>query len=94
MTDLLDEIERTTWAWESWDAKPGLASTAGAFEDAAQALARSAGIETSVLRGLCAPGHGERPRPQHPSRYARDACRHHPPGDREADDPWPLTAGR
>ena len=50
MTDLLDEIERTAWAWESWDAKPGLASTAGAFEDAAQALARSAGIETSVLR--------------------------------------------
>ena len=50
MTDLLDEIERTAWAWESWDAKPGLASTAGAFEDAARALARSAGIETSVLR--------------------------------------------
>ncbi|MGO8679154.1 MAG: hypothetical protein ACLQVX_25210 [Limisphaerales bacterium] len=50
MTDLLDEIERTARAWESWDAKPGLASTAGAFEDAAQALARSAGIETSVLR--------------------------------------------
>ena len=50
MTDLLDEIERTAWAWESWDAKPGLASTAGAFEDAAQALARSTGIETSVLR--------------------------------------------
>jgi hypothetical protein len=50
MTDLLDEIERTAWAWESWDAKPGLASTAGAFEDAAQALARSTGIETSVFR--------------------------------------------
>ena len=50
MTDLLDEIERTAWAWESWDAKPGSASTVGAFEDGAQALARSAGIETSVLR--------------------------------------------
>jgi LDH2 family malate/lactate/ureidoglycolate dehydrogenase len=50
MTDLLDEIERTARAWESWDAKPGLASTAGAFEDAAQALARSAGIGASGLR--------------------------------------------
>jgi hypothetical protein len=52
MTDLLDEIERTAWAWETWDAKPGSASTVGAFEDAAQALARSAGIETSVLRAM------------------------------------------
>lgn len=50
MTDLLDEIERTAWVWESWDAKPGSEGPAGAFEDAAQALARSAGIETSVLR--------------------------------------------
>jgi hypothetical protein len=50
MTDLLDEIERTAWVWESWDAKPGSEGPAGAFEDAARALARSAGIETSVLR--------------------------------------------
>jgi len=50
MTDLLNEIERTAQVWESWDARPGSASTAGAFEDAARALARSAGIETSVLR--------------------------------------------
>ena len=50
MTDLLDEIERTARAWESWDAKPGLASTAGAFADAVQALARSAGIGASGLR--------------------------------------------
>ncbi len=52
MTDLPDEIERTARAWESWDTKPGLASTAGAFEDAAQALARSVGTETSVLRAM------------------------------------------
>jgi hypothetical protein len=50
MTDLLDEIERTARAWESWDAKPGLERSAGAFEDAAQALARSAGIGASGLR--------------------------------------------
>jgi hypothetical protein len=50
MTDFLDEIERTAQAWESWDAKPGSASTAAAFEDAAQALARSAGTGASVLR--------------------------------------------
>jgi hypothetical protein len=50
MTDLLDEIERTAQAWESWDAKPGSEWSAGAFEDAAQAFARSAGTGASVLR--------------------------------------------
>jgi hypothetical protein len=50
MTDLLDEIERTAQVWESWDAKPASEWSAGTFEDAAQALARSAGLETSVLR--------------------------------------------
>jgi len=50
MTDLLDEIERIAWVWESWDAKPGSEWSAGAFEDAAQALARAAGIGASVLR--------------------------------------------
>ena len=50
MTDLLNEIERTAQVWESWDARPGSASTAGAFEDAAQALARSAGTGACVLR--------------------------------------------
>jgi hypothetical protein len=50
MTDPLDEIERTAQVWESWDAKPGSASTAGSFEDAAQALARSAGTGASALR--------------------------------------------
>ena len=50
MTDLLDEIERTARAWESWDAKSASEWSAGAFEDAAQALARSAGIGASALR--------------------------------------------
>jgi hypothetical protein len=50
MTDLLDEIERTAQVWESWDAKPGLEWSAGAFEDATQTLARSAGIGASALR--------------------------------------------
>jgi hypothetical protein len=50
MTDLLDEIERTAWAWESWDTKPGSEWPAGAFEDAVQALARSAGTGASALR--------------------------------------------
>ncbi len=50
MTDLLNEIERTAQVWESWDARPGSEWSAGAFEDAAQALARSAGTGASVLR--------------------------------------------
>jgi hypothetical protein len=50
MTDLLNEIERTAQVWESWDARPGSEWSAGAFEDAAQALARSAGIGASGLR--------------------------------------------
>jgi hypothetical protein len=50
MTDLLDEIERTARAWESWNAKPCSEWSAGAFEDAAQTLARSAGTGASVLR--------------------------------------------
>ena len=50
MTDLLDEIERTAQVWESWDAKPASEWSAGTFEDAAQALARSAGTGACVLR--------------------------------------------
>jgi hypothetical protein len=50
MTDLLHEIERTASVWESWDTKPGSEWSAGTFEDAAQALARSAGTGASVLR--------------------------------------------
>jgi hypothetical protein len=50
MTDSLYEIERATRAWESWDAKPGSEWSAGAFEDAAQALAGSAGTGASALR--------------------------------------------
>jgi hypothetical protein len=50
MTDPLDETARTARAWESWDAKPGSEWSAGAFEDAVQALARSAGTGASALR--------------------------------------------
>ena len=50
MTDLLNEIERTAQVWESWDARPGSEWSAGAFEDAVQTLARSAGTGASALR--------------------------------------------